>query len=69
MLPVLLVASGIVALRYGALPRWLAWVQFLVALVLLSGVIGWAALIFAFPLWVLLVSYLLWSKPTWQRQT
>jgi hypothetical protein len=69
MLPVLLVASGIVALRYGALPRWLAWVQFLVALVLLSGVIGWAALIFAFPLWVLLVSYLLWSGQTWRPQT
>jgi hypothetical protein len=68
LLPVLLVASALVALRYGALPRWLAWIQLLLALVLLSGVIGWAGLIFAFPLWVLLVSYLLWSAPTWQRQ-
>jgi len=60
LLPVLLVASALVALRYGALPRWLAWVQLLVALVLLIGPIGWAALVFAFPLWVLVTSYVLW---------
>jgi hypothetical protein len=64
LLPVLLVASAMVALRYGGLPRWLAWIQVLVALVLLSGVIGWAALIFAFPVWVLVTSYLLWRPGT-----
>jgi hypothetical protein len=69
LLPVLLVASALVALRYGALPRWLAWIQLLLALVLLSGVIGWAGLIFAFPLWVLVVSYLLWKTPTWLPRT
>jgi hypothetical protein len=60
LLPVLLVASALVALRYAALPRWLAWIQLIVALVLLIGPIGWAALIFAFPVWVLVVSLLLW---------
>jgi hypothetical protein len=60
LLTVLLVASALVALRYGALPRWLAWVQLLLALVLLSGVIGWAGLIFVFPVWVVVVSFLLW---------
>jgi hypothetical protein len=64
LLPVLLVASAIVVLRYGGLPVWLAWLQVLVALVLLSGVIGWAALIFAFPVWVLVTSYLLWRPGT-----
>jgi hypothetical protein len=64
LLPVLLVASALVVLRYGGLPRWLAWIQLLIALVLLTGVIGWAALIFAFPLWVLFVSYLLWRPGT-----
>jgi hypothetical protein len=64
LLPVLLVASAMVALRYGGLPTWLAWIQVLIALVLLSGVIGWAALIFAFPVWVLVVSYLLWRPGT-----
>jgi hypothetical protein len=64
LLPLLLVASAMIALRYGGLPRWLAWIQVLIALVLLSGIIGWAALIFAFPLWVLVTSYLLWRPGT-----
>jgi hypothetical protein len=59
LLPVLLVASALVAFRYGALPRWLAWIQLLLTLVLLSGVIGWAGLIFVFPIWVVVVSILL----------
>jgi hypothetical protein len=63
LLPVLLVSSAVIALRYGALPRWLAWIQILIAIVLLTGFIGWAALIFAFPLWVLVVAYLMWQSP------
>lgn len=58
---VLLAASGIHALRTGSLPRWLAWVSLVIALALIILPIGWAALLFAFPLWVLAVSYLLWS--------
>jgi hypothetical protein len=64
LLPLLLVASAVIALRYGGLPTWLAWIQLLIALVLLSGVLGWAALLFAFPVWVLVVSYLLWRPGT-----
>jgi hypothetical protein len=60
LLPVLLIASALVALRYAALPRWLAWIQIIVAIVLLIGPIGWAALLFAFPIWVVIVSLLLW---------
>ena len=60
LLPVLLVATALAALRFGVLPRWLAWVSLLIALVLLIGPIGWAAMIFAFPLWVIVVSILLW---------
>jgi hypothetical protein len=58
---VLLAATGVHALRTGSLPGWLAWVSLVVALTLIILPIGWAALIFAFPLWVLVVSYLLWS--------
>ena len=58
---VLLAASGVHALRTRSLPRWLAWVSLVVALALIILPIGWAALLFAFPLWVLIVSYLLWS--------
>jgi hypothetical protein len=58
---VLLAATGVHALRTGSLPRWLAWVSLVVALALIILPIGWAALLFAFPLWVIVVSYLLWS--------
>jgi hypothetical protein len=61
--PVLLVASALVAFRYGAFPRWLAWIQVLVAVVMLIAPIGWAALVFAFPIWVLVVAVLLWRGP------
>ena len=58
---VLLAATGVHALRTSSLPRWLAWVSLVIALALIILPIGWAALLFAFPLWVLVVSYLLWS--------
>jgi hypothetical protein len=58
---VLLAASGAHSLRTGSLPRWLAWVSLVVALALIILPIGWAALLFVFPLWVLVVSFLLWS--------
>ena len=58
---VLLAATGVHALRTGSFPAWLAWVSLVVPLALIIVPIGWAALLFAFPLWVLVVSYLLWS--------
>ena len=60
LLPVLLVGTALVALRTRVLPAWLAWLSLLIALVLLTGYIGWAALLFAFPIWVLIVSIMLW---------
>jgi hypothetical protein len=57
-----LVAAAVAIVRWAVLPRWLAWVNLLVALVLLIPPIGWAALIFAFPLWVILVSVLLYRQ-------
>jgi hypothetical protein len=60
----LLVAVGIVILRHGALPRWLAWVSFLLALVLAIIPIGWAGLLFVFPLWVLVTAVLLYQRAT-----
>jgi hypothetical protein len=60
----MLVAAGIVILRHGALPRWLAWFSFLLALVLAIIPIGWAGLLFVFPLWVLVTSVLLYQRST-----
>jgi len=61
-LPILFFATAIVALRYAALPKWLGWLSALVGVVLLIGPIGWAALIFATPIWTLIVSILLWRR-------
>lgn len=62
MLPVFFFSSAILALRYAALPKWLGWLSILVGIVLLIGPIGWAALIFATPIWVLIVSIWLYVR-------
>jgi hypothetical protein len=59
----MVVATGLVILRYGALPRWLAWAGFVLALWLLIPPIGWAGLIFGVPLWTIAVALLLWMRP------
>jgi hypothetical protein len=62
MLPVFFFSSAILALRHGALPKWLGWFSVLIGIVLLIGPIGWAALIFATPIWVLIVSVWLYLR-------
>ena len=57
-----LLATGLVILRYGPMPRWLAWVSFLFALWLLIPPIGWAGLLFGLPLWTIAVAVLLWMQ-------
>jgi hypothetical protein len=58
----LLIATGLAILRYGALPRWVAWISFLFALWLLIPPIGWAGLLVGVPLWTILVAVLLWMR-------
>jgi hypothetical protein len=53
-----LVAVGVLAFRVGVVPRWWAVVGFVVAVVLVIGPIGWAALIFGTPVWTLGTSLL-----------
>jgi hypothetical protein len=55
----LLVATGLAILRFGALPRWVAWISFLFALWLLIPPIGWAGLLVGVPLWTIIVAVLL----------
>lgn len=62
VLPILFFAVAIAAFRYAALPKWLAWLSVLIGVVLLIGPIGWAALIFATPIWTLIVSILIWRR-------
>jgi len=51
--------AAIVGLRTGALPKWWAWFAVLIAIVLVIGPIGWAALIFGLPIWTLGTTWLL----------
>lgn len=54
---------SLLVLRTGLLPRWIAWIGFLLALVMFVPFIGWAGLIFVFPLWLIAVALLLWMRP------
>lgn len=55
-------AVGLSILRGGILPRWLGWLSLLIGLALIVPFVHWAALFFAFPIWVLLVTWLLWTR-------
>lgn len=55
----LMLGTGMVALRSALLPKWWAWVSFLLAVVLVIGPIGWAGLIFGLPVWTLVTTFFL----------
>jgi len=57
-LAVLLCSVGVLAYRTAVLPRWWAILGALVGVVALVGPIGWAALIFGFPVWLLVTPWL-----------
>jgi hypothetical protein len=59
---VLLVATAVLILRTRIFPVWLAWANIVLAIGLLIFPIGWAVLIFGLPLWVLVVSWLLFQR-------
>jgi hypothetical protein len=54
-----LIATWLAVLRWRILPRWVGWLGLLVAIVALFPPIGWAALIFGFPIWIVIASLLL----------
>ena len=62
-LALFLAAASLLALRGVLLPRWLGWFGIVVALIMLIPPIGWAALLFLFPLWLVLASVTLWRRP------
>lgn len=59
---VFLLAVGLVSLGTEAFPKWLGWASLVLALWLLIVPIGWAALLYGFPLWLIVVSVLLWTR-------
>jgi hypothetical protein len=65
----LLAATALVILRYGPLPRWLAWASLFIALVLASGPIGFFGVFIGLPPWVLATSVLLYRRPAGEPET
>jgi hypothetical protein len=60
---VLLFATGLLAVHRRALPVWLGWASFVIALWLLIPPIGWAGLLIGVPVWTLVTSLLLYLRP------
>jgi hypothetical protein len=56
-------AVGLLTLRTPVFPRWLGWVSLLIALILVIIPIGWAGVVFLFPLWTIVTSVILFIKP------
>jgi hypothetical protein len=63
-----MLAVAVLAFRAAAVPRWWGVASALIGVVLLIGPIGWAALIFATPLWVLGTTVILTREPGPQRR-
>ena len=59
---VFLLALGLVSLSTRVFPAWLAWPGLLLAIWLAIPPIGWAALVYAFPLWLIALSALLRTR-------
>jgi hypothetical protein len=55
MLVVFFFASAVAILRTRAFPAWLGWVTLAFAVIAVIPWIGWAALVWGLPLWVLVV--------------
>jgi hypothetical protein len=55
-------AFGLASIRGRAFPIWLGWISLALALVALILPIGWAVVVFGLPIWILLVSALLWMR-------
>jgi hypothetical protein len=55
-------ALTILALRRLVLTRWLGWFGLVVTVLLLIPPIGWAALLFLLPIWLVAVSVVLWRR-------
>jgi hypothetical protein len=62
-LAVFVAALSIVALRRYAFSRWFGWFGVAIAVLLLIPPLGWLALLFLLPLWLIAASVMLWRAP------
>jgi hypothetical protein len=63
------VGVAVIAFRTGFLPKWWAAFSILIAVVLVVGPIGWAALIFGTPVWLLGTGLIVGSSPRLRQRT
>jgi hypothetical protein len=54
--------AALAILTTRALPAWLGWVSLVFAVVAFVPPIGWAVVVWGFPLWILAVSAVLWRR-------
>ena len=59
VLALFLFATAALMMRAGVLPSWLGWLAILLGVVALVPPIGWAAIIFGLPVWLILTSIFL----------
>jgi hypothetical protein len=64
---VFVIVSSTIGLRTGTLPRWLAYLGYAIALVLLFSISYFKGFVFIFPAWVSIVSIELLSRARAQR--
>lgn len=61
-LAALFIASALLSFRRTFLPRWLAWTNVVLAVLLFIPPIGWAVVVVLFPLWLVVLSVLLYRQ-------
>lgn len=62
MLAGMLLFAGLAAVTARALPAWLGWFSLALAVIALIPPIGWAVVVWGFPLWILIVSAVVWRR-------
>jgi hypothetical protein len=60
--------AGLASVWARAWPVWLGWISLALAVIALIPPVGWAVVVFGFPLWILLMSALMWRRPVDEAQ-
>ena len=60
MLVGLFLAAGLAALKTAAFPAWVGWLSLVLAVIALIPPIGWAVVVWGFPLWIFIMAAIMW---------
>ena len=56
--------AGLASLQVRAFPAWVGWLSLVLAVIALIPPIGWAVVVWGFPLWIFIMSAIMWRTPT-----